>query len=251
MPAIENSHNISITWHYSATSHGKGPVDGTGGATKRYVWNQVRTGRKQVMDAASFAEAASTMQKVCVDYMSVDEIQRRSTDIRQQAVFDAAQPVSGIRQVHCFRYVNGELRTSSLSCTLNVSASTTSSVPALATPAQAPTSPIGTALETENITTPLFHKGAFVTAVYEDCIYVAQVEALGDTHVMFSFMRPKGMAKCNWPSKPDLHPLPPCDILTVVQPPAPLSRSSRFHSLTEGDIQTSNKKYDTWKSNMK
>ena len=35
-------HNIDIKWNFSATSHGKGPVDGVGTAVKREAWNKIR-----------------------------------------------------------------------------------------------------------------------------------------------------------------------------------------------------------------
>lgn len=41
MISLQKKHKINIHWNFFATSHGKGPVDGIGGAVKRYVWTAV------------------------------------------------------------------------------------------------------------------------------------------------------------------------------------------------------------------
>ena len=38
---INNERKIKISWHFFATSHGKGVVDGVGGVVKRLVWSAV------------------------------------------------------------------------------------------------------------------------------------------------------------------------------------------------------------------
>lgn len=40
----EKEFNIKLTWHFFATSHGKGVVDGIGGTAKRVVWTRIRAG---------------------------------------------------------------------------------------------------------------------------------------------------------------------------------------------------------------
>lgn len=48
---------VQIEWHYFATSHGKGVVDGIGGTVKRIVWNAVATRQAHtVTDAKTFSE---------------------------------------------------------------------------------------------------------------------------------------------------------------------------------------------------
>ncbi|CAF4595001.1 unnamed protein product [Rotaria sp. Silwood2] len=41
---IANEHNIDLSWHFFATSHGKGVVDGIGGTVKRLVWSAILAG---------------------------------------------------------------------------------------------------------------------------------------------------------------------------------------------------------------
>ena len=65
-----------ISWHYSATSHGKGAVDGVGGTTKRTAWSAVSTRKvESVTSAKSFADAA---QQFCQS-TSITRITRKNT----------------------------------------------------------------------------------------------------------------------------------------------------------------------------
>ena len=42
MILLQEKHHIHIHWNFFATSHGKGPVDGIGGAVKRCMWTAVK-----------------------------------------------------------------------------------------------------------------------------------------------------------------------------------------------------------------
>ena len=70
-----------ISWHYSATSHGKGAVDGVGGtvkrtAVKRTAWSAVSTRKvESVTCEKSFADAA---QQFCQS-TSITSITRKNT----------------------------------------------------------------------------------------------------------------------------------------------------------------------------
>ena len=171
------------------------------------------------MDASSFATAAASMPSVKVTHMSEDDISARATNINQHAIFEAAPAVQNIRKMHCFCFVDGQLRMSQISRELDI----TSEVPSPAI-------------------------GQFVTTVYDGNIYIAQVESINGTHVELSFMRPHGMAKCNWPRRPDVLPLPRFDILASVDPPAPLSSMSRFVGLSADDKRISMTRFKIWKN---
>lgn len=74
---LGKAHKIDIEWNVFATSHGKGPVDRIGGSAKHFVMQKVLNGQHIVTNAASFANAASTMENVCVPEVSTTEIIRR------------------------------------------------------------------------------------------------------------------------------------------------------------------------------
>ena len=58
------------------------------------------------------------------------------------------------------------------------------------------------------------------------------------------------MSRCNWPNKPDVLHVLKCDILAHVQPPGPLSSTSRFHTLTKADQEKSQKEFKRWKKSI-
>ena len=72
---------MSIEWHYFATSHGKGVVDGVGGTVKRMVWNAVSTRKVHtVTDAKTFAEVGkSPCNTINAVYLPKDQIGRKRT----------------------------------------------------------------------------------------------------------------------------------------------------------------------------
>lgn len=66
-----------ISWHYFATSHGKGEVDGVGGTVKMTVWSAVSTRKVEIVTRAkSFADAA---QQFCQS-TSITRITRKNTE---------------------------------------------------------------------------------------------------------------------------------------------------------------------------
>ena len=223
VPALEAKYGLAIIWNYFATSHGKGPVDGIGGSTKRFVWNLVRSGKAQVMSSTGFTKAASSMPKVTVTHMPAEEMTERAGTIGLQNIFEAAPAVACIRKMHSFSHINGQLRTADLSRDLDVHP-----VP-------------------QDVVRITYQVGQFVTAVYQEEIYIAQVESVSEAELELSFMRPHGLSKCNWPRKPDILLVPQCDVMSVVQPPAPLSSMSRFVGLSRQDKEQSLKNFELWK----
>ena len=58
LPVLRDLNHIeSLNWHFFATSHGKGAVDGIGGTVKRNVWMETRS-RKPVVNSEDFCKVA-------------------------------------------------------------------------------------------------------------------------------------------------------------------------------------------------
>ena len=176
VPALGEKHNITIRWHFFATSHGNGPVDGVDSATKRYVWNTVRTGQFQVTDSQTFALAAAGMTRVKVTHFNEEAMKTRAAELRQEAIFEAANKVGNVRSIHCNQYVGSELRTAVLKKDLD------------------------TRLQNRVCVTDkvLISAGQFVTAVYDVEIYIARVSESNGTHAMLSFITPSGLKAVKW-----------------------------------------------------
>ena len=63
-----------MTWNYSATSHGKGDVDGIGGTIKQLVTRAIMSRRAVIKDAKSLVEAVSQQTRIQLKLISEDEI---------------------------------------------------------------------------------------------------------------------------------------------------------------------------------
>ena len=97
---LEEKHSLQIQWHYFATSHGKGCVDGIGGLVKRKVTERVIQRRAIVKDMKSFYECCLTLE-VSVKFflISTDTINEfNATDMG--STFDDAPEMKGIKAAH-------------------------------------------------------------------------------------------------------------------------------------------------------
>lgn len=92
---------VSIAWHFFATSHGKGAVDGVGGTVKRAVSTAVLSRQVVQVDARSFAETARRVcPKVEVLFISTEDISQFCADNEMEKYWDQAAPLPGTRNVH-------------------------------------------------------------------------------------------------------------------------------------------------------
>ena len=89
-----------IQWNFFATSHGKGPVDGIGGSVKHHVWGKVRARKAIMCDAATFVAAVKDMKGVTAAVLTQAEIKTRNASLYLDIIFEAAQPIPGIANMH-------------------------------------------------------------------------------------------------------------------------------------------------------
>ena len=96
-----------FTWKFSATSYGKGVVDGIGGKVKSSVRRKVMSQGKNVLivqDAESFADAAKKVTaRTKIIYIGEQEV----TAYKQSGPFETAVDVKGISKMHIIE-VDGE-----------------------------------------------------------------------------------------------------------------------------------------------
>lgn len=97
---------IPTTWHFSATSHGKGCIDGIGGTIKRRV-REVCTARKA--DARTPLEFANVAKTICTGinilYESEKQIEAAKAKLDKMWVNNGQEikGMPGTRKAHCFR----------------------------------------------------------------------------------------------------------------------------------------------------
>ncbi|CAH1104638.1 unnamed protein product [Psylliodes chrysocephalus] len=97
----EDDFQIPAEWHFFATSHGKGPSDGLGGALKRKVdrANLQSKAEDQIQTPDElFQWAKEHVHGICCHFVSNEQIQRTQKKLNQR--FKNALPVQGIRNCH-------------------------------------------------------------------------------------------------------------------------------------------------------
>ena len=99
--------SLKVNWHFFATSHGKGAIDGVGGTVKRLVYRGLMAEKwiPSPIDAKSFAECAiSVCNGIKMVYRSKETVERDSSTFEER-VFDISS-IPNLRQIHCVRVIS-------------------------------------------------------------------------------------------------------------------------------------------------
>ena len=108
LPHLQLKHQLSITWNYFATSHGKGPCDAIGGNVKRIARRMVMAGRKIVNDANTFCEALHLSQTAIIHKgISASDITRIINELKLNELWEQMKTKSmpGTINTHCVAVV--------------------------------------------------------------------------------------------------------------------------------------------------
>ena len=102
LSALRELHKLeSLNWHFFATSHGKGAVDGIGGTVKRNVWMETLSRKAVVNTLEDFCKvSAEKEQSVCVIPVPVESIQTCASEIGLEESFASSSAVKGIKKIH-------------------------------------------------------------------------------------------------------------------------------------------------------
>ena len=88
-------------WNYSATSHGKGAVDGLGGTIKRMATNEVKNRKAIMKDAQTLVEAVSDKTKIHLILLNETDITSRRAETKVDELWNDVPGVPGTLHVHC------------------------------------------------------------------------------------------------------------------------------------------------------
>ena len=82
IPWVDEKYSVKLCWNFFASSHGKGPVDGIGGAIKIIATHKVIQWKLSIKDAFSFYQAVRNESKVNVYFVSADKIREMFNKIK-------------------------------------------------------------------------------------------------------------------------------------------------------------------------
>lgn len=106
---LQEKYRIQLFWNFFPTSHGKGAVDGIGGALKRQVWDSVKTRLCAVSNAAEFTAAVKGDSRVTVIHVDSNEITSRLTSLKLDEKWKRTEDVRGIPHFHHIQIRNGKV----------------------------------------------------------------------------------------------------------------------------------------------
>lgn len=96
--------NMEADWSFFETAHGKGAVDGIGGALKNKVWRAVLQGKENVTSPRSFFETAyklSSESKIKVIYISKDVVEKDAVKFKKR--YSTCKSIPNTRSLHFIR----------------------------------------------------------------------------------------------------------------------------------------------------
>lgn len=101
---IRNERKIQLNWHFFATSHGKGVVDGIGGAVKRIVWSAVLAGA-----VCRTAEDFIKLVEKKTNKINLAEITKNEIDnskVKLENIFKTTKSVPQTLKMHSVKVVD-------------------------------------------------------------------------------------------------------------------------------------------------
>jgi len=91
----------ALEWNFSATSHGKGAVDGVVGSVKRFVWRRVMADKVVVDSAQEFYQAAHLCPNISLLWVGTPEV-----DVNREyltAHWEKIKPIGGMQKIYHVR----------------------------------------------------------------------------------------------------------------------------------------------------
>lgn len=222
--------DMSATWSFFATSHGKGPCDGIGGSVKRLARLESLRREREFLDTFDrlYKFCAENIANVKFYKISAEEMATRRPSI--EARFQGGSTVPGTQSYHHFVPVDDHQ---------TVTFKRLSSDPEICGKRRFNTS-----------STPLpsvqFKIGDYVSVVYDREWYIGLVQTanVANQECEIIFMNPKmSQASLHWPQREDKCLCPIGDILTTVSVPEFTSPRARTYKLKQNEFDEINTKF--------
>lgn len=248
---IVENHNkffpdITCSWNYFESGHGKGPCDGIGGCAKRMASEAVKQQKVQIQDADDFFRwAVKTQQKI--EYFQYTNSEYETS---VQTVLSWSKEVVTIRgtlQVHwvslrkkvlrfyktscyCQDCISDELETCENSQQAEIT-SQTEACPNVEVDANVP------------VQVPKYNINDWLAIEYDSEWYIGKVLAVETDECEVTFMQ-KVKGKFKWPGNEDRLWVPFSDILCSIPEPTATGRTQRLYELPANIVRMIDVKHD-------
>lgn len=95
----------TINWHYFATSHGKGAVDGIGGTIKCHAWKKIKSNKCCITNAESFCNAVSDLK---INTLLVHPSLVNNNTQLLESYWQDIPLMDQIQKFHCYCYTSSD-----------------------------------------------------------------------------------------------------------------------------------------------
>lgn len=99
---LNKDFNVSITWIYFASYHGKGAVDGVGGTLKQLAAIENKK-NGSIQNASSFRDILQPKTSINIKFVSREVISE--TKKETEATFNSTKTIRGTRKIHWLKFV--------------------------------------------------------------------------------------------------------------------------------------------------
>ena len=206
-----------LRWHYFATSHGKGIVDGLGGTVKRSVWREIRSGRCYARTAFDFFEIADNRcPGVSVTYISKEEIALSVNENRWEMCLQ-------IPNTHATHFVKPD-GSSHLLVSDYSSAETFTTVRIIDS--------LHDSMDSLDTSSPLeetrLNSGDWVVVNFEGNLFPGEVVEVTNSQVVVVNVMHKSGNGWKWPKRQDVISYDIAEVVKTTEPPVPSGSRGQF-----------------------
>lgn len=214
--AREQEHDLKIKWHFFATSHGKGVVDGLGGTVKRSVWRHVRSGQVHITTPEQYAQAAKERNPaIHIKFISKTSIEQMCAFL--DAKWEGVRAVPQTHKMHCYFAISHTQ--------LRVAETSDSSEFKVATIRKSDSESDSEVEERESLTLTI---GQWVVVTYDESNYPGEVTNVEDSeNFEISVMHRSGQF-WKWPKTEDKIVYCRDSIIKVINPPKAAGHRGQF-----------------------
>ena len=97
---LSRKHKVHMTWNFSATSHGKCPVDRIRATVKREIGQKICTRQQNINNLDDFEKAVANLKNIKITKASPEEVFEHAVQLELKKLFENTLPVPKITQCH-------------------------------------------------------------------------------------------------------------------------------------------------------
>lgn len=216
---LQKSFDFSVSWNYSATSHGKGAVDGIGGLIKRLATSATVTRKAIIKNADSMFQAINEKTNIYLSVMTSHYINETYATLQLDSLWEDLNTLPGTMHIHSVEQTEqaGVVKTKFFKDDVVFSISALKGINN------------GGQSET-NERTVIYSNGDYVIVKYDNIFYPGEIINVNKEKrsALIRTMEKSGPQFWKWPNREDILEYPFQQIVKTINPPTVVSNRGTF-----------------------